>query len=105
MDLTSSLHPMDSTLTGAALTSRSSLCPQGQTPGQAHTCGTEPEWAHSGAFSSSVLKLRGARGVNYHQQEGLPCRWLGIWMERGEKMGPAAIVVFLFGHLYLIAGV
>ena len=29
MDLTSSLHPMDSTLTGAALTSCSSLCPQG----------------------------------------------------------------------------
>ena len=43
--------------------------------------------------------------MNYHQQEGLPCRWLGIWMERGERMGPAAIAVFLFGHLYLTAGV
>lgn len=29
MDLTSTLHPMDSILTEAALTSCSSLCPQG----------------------------------------------------------------------------
>ena len=43
--------------------------------------------------------------MNYHQQEGLPWRWLGIWMERGDRMGPAAIVVFLLGHLYLTAGV
>lgn len=110
MDLTSSLHPMDSILTEAALTSCSSLCPQGAPSLRdrlldRHTCGIEPEWAQSGALGSSVLELRGIRGVNYHQQEGLPWRWLGIWMERGERMGPAAIVVFLLGHLYLTAGI
>lgn len=53
MDLTSSLHPMDSILTEAALTSCSSLCPQeppvsGDRLLDRHTCGIEPgmgpEW-------------------------------------------------------------
>lgn len=83
---TSFLHLVDSTLTQVTLASGFSIClwiaplfpgssqSQEQTPGQAHTGGTEPLCVRSGALVSSVCRLRGGRRVNNQQQEGLPWR-------------------------------
>ena len=90
MDLTSSLHPMDRTMTGAALTSCSSLCPQGAPSLRDRLLDRHMHVGQSlngprvGLLAPVVLELRGVRGVNYHQQEGLPWRWLVIWLERGD---------------------